>query len=62
LKKAILLGATSTLWEGGFPRYVWFKQGDVAYEGRLVNSGSGEYKGWPLARDEWPDDLESIYE
>lgn len=45
-----------------FPRYIWFKQGDVAYEGRLVNSGSGEYKGWPLARDEWPDDLESIYE
>jgi hypothetical protein len=62
LKQAILRGATSTFWEGDFPRYVWFKDGDVVYEGRLVNSGSGEYKGWPLAVGEWPGNLESFYE
>ncbi len=55
------MGATSTSWEGDFPRYVWFKSGDAAYQGRLVNSGNGEYKGWPIDQSEWPVDLDKLY-
>jgi hypothetical protein len=62
LREAILRGAISTKWDGDFPRYVWFKAGAVAYEGRLINSGTGEYKGWPLAETEWPSALLTIYE
>jgi len=31
-------------------------------EGRLVNSGTGEYKGYALEPDEWPKGIESYYE
>jgi len=62
LRDAILRRAVSPLWEGEFPRYVWFKTGSVAYQGRLVNSGAGEYKGWPIPRSEWPTGLDAIYD
>ncbi len=54
LRQAIGNGRVSGRWEGGFPRYVWHREGDVVYEGRLVNSGLGQYKGYPLNPDEWP--------
>ena len=38
--------------EAGFPRYVWYKDGGTVFEGRLVNRGSGSYKGYPLGDDE----------
>jgi hypothetical protein len=42
-------------WEQGFPRYVWFKENaTTCYEARLTNAGKGEYKGYPLAKDEFP--------
>ena len=44
----------------GFPRYAWYKHGETVYEGRLVNSGRGEYKGYPLERSEWPAAFEGI--
>lgn len=59
LKSAILDGLVSGPWEGEFPRYVWYKDGVTVYEGRLVNRDSGEYKGYPLERSEWPDGIES---
>lgn len=62
LREAIRRGAVSELWVGGFPRYVWYKDGDQIYEARLVNQGSGEYKGYPLgAPDEWPRGIEELY-
>lgn len=54
LRSAIESGLVSELFESGFPRYVWHREGDVLFEARLVNSGNGEYKGYPLNRDEWP--------
>lgn len=57
LREALTAGSFGGLWEGDFPRYVWCRRGDVVYEGRLVNSGLGEYKGYPLAPDEWPEGL-----
>jgi hypothetical protein len=56
LRRAIRDGRVSELADGAFPRYVWHREGDVMYEARLVNSGSGEYKGYPLNPDEWPID------
>jgi hypothetical protein len=56
LREAVELGNVGTPWEGDFPRYVWYRddQGRV-FEGRLVNRGQGEYKGYPLNHDEIPE-------
>lgn len=61
LRTAIRRGVVSAHWEGGFPRFVRYKNGDVVYEGRLVNREQGQYKGFPLERDEWPADIASYY-
>ena len=65
LRDAIRNGSTAELWEGRhptrFPRYVWYRQGDTVFEGRLLNQDLGEYKGYPLKRSEWPDDFEAIH-
>ena len=61
LRSAIRRGATGAPWEGVFPRYVWYKEGSVVFEGRLVNRGNGSYKGYPLEKDEWPDGIEEFY-
>lgn len=50
------------LFEGGYPRYVWFKEDEeTVYEARLVNRGKGTYKGYPLETDEWPSGIEDVY-
>lgn len=61
LREAFRSGAVGAPWEGEFPRYVWYKYGDTVFEGRLVNRGTGEYKGYSLARDEWPAGIEEAY-
>jgi hypothetical protein len=58
LKSAILSGQVSAFWEGEFPRYVWYRDGDTVYEGRLVNREIGSYKGYPLERFEWPEGIQ----
>jgi hypothetical protein len=65
LRAAIQKGAFGRLWEGNmpqFPRYVWYKDGETVYEGRLLNQELGEYKGYPLEREEWPDGIERLYD
>lgn len=52
LKLAISEARVSCYWESGFPRYVWYLDGDVLYEARLSNRVSGEYHGYPL-EDKW---------
>ncbi len=52
LRTAIRAGNFGTLWEGDFPRYVWYRCEDAVYEARLVNRVKGEYKGYPLTREE----------
>lgn len=47
-----MIGNTGDLWEGDFPRYVWYQREDVIYEGRLSNPGLGQYKRYPLEADE----------
>ena len=62
LREAIRRGAVGEFVEGEFPRYVWYKEGSVVYEGRLVNRELGEYKGYPLEKIEWPAGVERLYE
>jgi len=47
-------------WEGGFPRYAWCMVGQIVYEARLVNRGLGQYKGWQLEPEEWPDGIDDF--
>ena len=61
LKRAVSKGVVGGPWEGKFPRYAWYKDGDTVYEARLTNQGSGEYKGFPLRRDEWPEGIDKYY-
>ena len=61
LRDAVRQGAVGDDWEGTFPRKIWYKDGDIVYEGRLVNRGNGEYKGYPISRDEWPRGIEEKY-
>lgn len=57
LRAAVRLGHVGGPWENGYPRYVWHKEDEIVFEARLINRESGEYKGWPLQSDEWPDFL-----
>lgn len=62
LEKALRRKVVSARWEGCFPRYVWYKEGGTVYEGRLVNSVQGWYKGYPLNPEEWPSWIGSVYD
>jgi hypothetical protein len=57
LREAIMSGRVGPPWLGDFHRYVWYLRGDICYEGMLVNQGLGQYKGYQLERDQWPEGL-----
>lgn len=59
LRRSVSEVLVSQYWEGGFPRFVWYLDGDVLYEARLTNQGNGEYHGYPLEdRWQWPKQLQ----
>lgn len=60
LRHAIKVQCCGGLWEGDFPRYAWCKVGEIVYEARLVNRVLGQYKGWPLDPEEWPDGIDNF--
>ena len=62
LREAIRRGCCSALWDGRFPRYLWYLEAGIACEARLVNRELGHYKGYPLQPDEWPAGIEEFYE
>jgi len=56
LRQAILKRCTSSVFEGGFPKYVWtWLDGDL-YEARHINGPQGTYKGYKLKPTEVPID------
>ena len=57
LRRAFKVQCFGGPWEGDFPRYAWCKVGEIVYEARLVNRGNGQYKGWLLEPEEWPDGI-----
>lgn len=58
LREGIRKRRTSSVFEGGFPKYVWTWVGDDLYEARHINGPQGTYKGYCLDEFEWPDDPE----
>ena len=58
LRRAIGEGNIGGLTEGGFPRYVWCRDGDRVFEGMLTNQVKGEYKDYPIDWDEVPEELQ----
>lgn len=62
LQAGIRRGYVGAPWEGDYPRYVWHKVGDVVYEARLINRENGQYKGYPLRPEEYPQGLEGCNE
>ena len=62
LRDSIRRGNVSALQDGDFPRYAWHREGDTVYEARLVNRELGEYKGYPLNRNEWPKGMDQSHE
>ena len=47
LRDAVRAGKVGA-WDGGFPRYVWHREGGMVFEARQGSPGSGEYHGYPL--------------
>jgi len=43
--------------EGAFPRYVWYRDGERFFEGRLTNQSLGQYKGYLIDPEEAPMEL-----
>lgn len=55
LKEGVRMGYISMETSNGFPRRIWYKDGDVLYEARLSNAANGEYHAYPFSsRREWP--------
>ncbi len=56
LRRGILKRCTSSVFEGGFPKYVWTWLDDDLYEARHINGPQGTYKGYKLTPPELPID------
>lgn len=57
LRMAIAKAHCGPPFEGGFPRYAWYRHDEAWYEARLVNREQGEYKGYPILDEECPEGL-----
>ncbi len=57
LRRSILQGWVGGPMEGIFPRYVWCRNGDRWFAGRLTNQTLGEFKGYPIDPEEAPEEL-----
>ena len=57
LREGLLNGHAGGCIEGNFPRYVWYRVDGLCFEGRLTNQTLGEYKGYPIQVEEWPEAL-----
>ena len=52
LKNAVASGNVGRFDECGYPRIVWYREGNTIFEARTGAKGSGEYHGYPLQRDQ----------
>ncbi len=62
LREGIRRRCVSTLFEAGFPRYVWTWVDGHLYEARHINVPQGTYKGYRLEEAERPKDPEGRLE
>ncbi len=56
LRRGILEGCVSQVFEGGYPKYVWTWLDGELYEARHINGPRGTYKGYRLEPSEYPED------
>jgi hypothetical protein len=54
LRKALAAGQVSPVWENGFPRHVWHRDGDTVYEARHTRGPHGTYHAYPIEKDGIP--------
>lgn len=60
---AIRKGAVSGNFQGDYPREIWYKAGDGrVYKGRITNHVQGEYHGFPIPEEEWPQKIDEYYD
>jgi hypothetical protein len=59
LRVAMTQGTVSEVWEDGFPRYVWHKDGDVWYEARHTRGPYGTFHAYPIELGQLPGGLAS---
>jgi hypothetical protein len=57
LRAALTEGQLGGPWEQDFPRYAWYRTGDVVQEFRLTGGEPGRYTGYTLHPSEWPEGL-----
>jgi hypothetical protein len=57
LREAIAAAQCGPPYQGGFPKYAWYRHGDTWFEARLVNKDQGEYKGYPIRDEECPEGI-----
>jgi len=54
LRAAIGRGNVSEVWEDGFPRHVWHRDGDVLYEARHTKGPAGSFHAYPIEEFQAP--------
>ena len=57
LRDAIRTGRTGA-WIGGYPRYVWRREGEIVFEARQGSPRSDQYHGYPLEPEQQVQGLE----
>ena len=57
LRNAMSRGNVSEIWEEGFPRYVWHRDGAVFYEARHTRGPSGSFHAYPIEEIQAPQGL-----
>lgn len=57
LRITINKGHVSETWEDGFPRYVWYREGETIYEARHTRGPHGTYHAYPIEAAEAPLEL-----
>lgn len=60
VREAILRGQISERWTRGneYPLHIWYKAGQVWYEGKTEEGSLGTYHGYPIEEVELPEGLE----
>jgi hypothetical protein len=57
LRGAIEDGKVSEVWEDGFPRYVWHRDGTTLYEARHTRGPAGTFHAYPIEAVQAPPGL-----
>lgn len=54
LRRAIQNQWISSVWDNGFPKHIWYQDGENIYEARHSSGRPGTYHAYPIDRTEAP--------